>query len=205
MKKLQHLILLLFLCNHVFAQKFEGIITFKMNAQGKELEMKAVTKDGKIKLQMEMYGMKMDQLLKEKAVIYSIVHAQKMVLKMTIPNTINQSNIQCNVKLTGEKKEILGFSCESFETECSDKSSLKGWISKDLDFSLADIMKATNGNEIEQAQLPKGSVIKMSGKGKKNEEFSLEIVKLERKSVSDTEFDIPEGYMLQDMGSMPGR
>jgi hypothetical protein len=45
----------------------------------------------------------------------------------------------------------------------------------------------------------------MTGKGKKNEEFSLEIVKLERKSVSDTEFDIPEGYMLQDMGSMPGR
>ena len=165
----------------------------------------------------------------EEEKFYTIMPEQKMYMVMT-PDDISKMREgmvesvptpqKVEVKETGETATIAGHPTKKYQVWVDGEMESEVWLTKDIDF----------GSEFDMAKLSRLTE-KLSGQSafKENEEYQkmmklgfpmkqveitpqgkveTEVIKAEKKDISDSEFQIPsdfKGMNMGDMGKMMGR
>ena len=113
------------------------------------------------------------------------------------------------VEKTGEKKTVAGYSCEKVLLKDGEKVAGTFWVTKDLG-TMTEYAKDWSKLMDKIARGPMAKMLKkLSDLGGFVMESSMSGVstmttKLEKRSVSDGEFEVPEGYKKTEMEGMGG-
>ncbi len=113
------------------------------------------------------------------------------------------------LKKTGEKKNVAGFSCEKVVMSAGDNDVAEFWITKQIG-SMKDYAK--DWSKL-MDKMAKGPLAKMYRKLAELDGFVMEskfsgvtvtTTKLEKRSVADSEFEVPAGYTKKEVKGMSG-
>jgi len=205
------------------ADPFVGKLTVQFtdtNQSGKDKGPHVMTysmKEGYVRLDMDVKnfgGMIMD--LKEKQMII-LMPQQKMYMVNVFNNPDQQAKAKAQVdannvqiKDTGEKDTILGYSCEKFVVTDAKGLTTQLWLAHDLQGFTGMNPGAGMGRrpQVPAAweELAKNGgfpmrVVTSDGKGEK---FRMEVTAVDPQSLSDSLFQPPAGWQKFDMASMFG-
>jgi hypothetical protein len=204
-------LLVLFLTPVIISQdSFEGMVKYKITADGETVDMNYFVKGDKIKMDMEGESNVSVIFSNKDKVMLMIMPDQKMYMEMPIRMEAggpveSESDIdESDFVKTGEKKEIAGYTCEKWLYN-DDESEVESWLTKELGSFIFF------GNPMEQDKKPEWQsqletegyfpvlVIVKDSKGKV--ESRMEVIEVEEKSLNDNLFMPPAGY---EKLSMPG-
>ncbi len=146
-----------------------------------------------------------------------LMDAQKMAMttEMKEAKKSTESADDVDLKATGKKETINGHPSEEFTGDLKDKGIMHIWLTKDFqpDF-VAAFLKGLKGARKEQSARQDMLMQKMRDKGmfftrisviKDGSEVSaMDIVKIERKSLSNDLFTVPADYKTMALPSGPG-
>lgn len=202
------ILFILFLTFQLFAQKFEGEIKYQTDFDGDKMDLSYFIKGENIKLKIHDYVESSNSTIifnNKLSKLVVLMDDEKMYMELPM-NSFNQemqsdeaeSNEESFVN-TGETKEILGYKCEKYIIN-SDEGNIIIWATKELggisfftnplndkkptawqkEMDLMNFVPFEITDEIE------GSVFKA--------------VKIEKKALEDSEFEIPSDYQKLDIG-----
>jgi len=195
-----------------FAKEFKGVITYKITVEGsgvtdemKNIMPKTMTMTimgNKARSEMVMSMGKTisitDGDTKETITLMDMM-GQKIAIKSNydeIKADLEKSS-KVKVEITSETKDILGYVCKkAIVTNLEDDSEIYVYYTEELGSSALNFdnpqFKDINGVMME-FEIP-------------NEQFTMKFsaVSVEKKSVSESEFTIPEGYQIKTKEEMQG-
>jgi GLPGLI family protein len=195
-----------------FAKEFKGVITYKITVEGsgvtdemKNMMPKTMTMTimgNKARSEMVMSMGKTisitDGDTKETITLMDMM-GQKIAIKSNydeIKADLEKSS-KVKVEITSETKDILGYVCKkAIVTNLEDDSEIYVYYTEELGSSALNFdnpqFKDINGVMME-FEIP-------------NEQFTMKFsaVSVEKKSVSESEFTIPEGYQIKTKEEMQG-
>jgi len=195
-----------------FAKEFKGVITYKITIEGsgvtdemKNMMPKTMTMTimgNKAKSEMVMSMGKTISITdgdsKETITLMDMM-GQKIAIKSNydeIKADLEKSS-KVKVEITSETKDILGYVCKkAIVTNLEDDSEIYVYYTEELGSSALNFdnpqFKDINGVMME-FEIP-------------NEQFTMKFsaVSVEKKSVSESEFTIPEGYQIKTKEEMQG-
>ena len=210
-----------FLPTHVFAQKtFQGIVTFKLDAQGNgPSSFTYYLKGDKARVEMEMPAQA--QMMGKAAFIIdgdqrtmtTLIPQMKMYMQMPMPSmdsTSYNGNINDAGKpvKVGDTEVILGHKCEHWKINDEDGGTVNLWNAKGFGNFMMPGMGGMQGQGrqpqwlkdlMSQGFFPlKIVVTKKDG----STEMSMVATKIEEKSLGSSLFEIPSGYNKMNIPNM---
>ena len=206
------LLLLVLLFSFGSSQSFEGVMTFRATGRSVQ-EFTYSTKGDNVRMDLEPSpGGKMAMLIDTRANSVTIVRNDAKVYfdmnmdQMTPPSDASRAEV--SVTKTGKKEMILGYDCEEMLINQEDRSA-ELWVTKGLGRFVqvhlnpraqSPMLKKLEEELIDQGYFPLRLVTKnLAG----NEETRMEVLKIEKRSLSDELFAVPAGYQKMQMPPPP--
>ncbi len=194
----------------VRSQSFEGVVEFSVTTPEGPKPMTYMVKGDNARVEMEGEpGMKAAVLInvKDKKTVMLMEH-MKMYMDVPMPKAEDMSESKPEITKTDKTKNILGYKCQQYIIKDGDMMS-EIWITRDLGtFAMFRMGPPGKGQREEAWQKVIGSeggfplsVITKSGEEKESE---MVATKVEKKSLDDALFQIPEGYQQFDPSMMGG-
>lgn len=202
------------------ASTFEGALRMQMTS-GKEkpFEIDYLLKDGKARIVPQMgqkgsMAMIMDTAKMEMTVL---MPEQKMYMVSSIKSATEEAAKQAGTadivpEKTGRKEKILGYTCEEYLMKSKDGTTSAVWVTEEIG-AFAGLGgggmgggrgRGATAQAWENAFAGKNQfpmrVVGLDKKGVEN--FRMEVTKIEKKSVADSEFVPPAGYQKFEMPPM---
>ena len=202
----------------VSAANFEGKVSYKISSgRDKAQEMTYSIKGKKMRMeipnQKEMGPMIMDM---EKKEMMMTMPSDHMYMTMAIPDAATDAAAKARDEVTLEKtsetEKILGYTATKYISTDSKGVVSDLWLAE----GLGTFMPMSNQNPMGRSRAnasQKGWERALAGKemfplrvvskdksGK--ESFRMEVTKIEKKSLPDSDFEAPAGYQKFDMGGM---
>jgi len=192
----------------VRAQTFEGVIEFTVTGERGTMPMTYMMKGDNVRVEMEgRPGMKADFLIDTKEnKSYMLMEQMKMYMELPAPPPPDSSAPKPEITKTGKTQKILGYDCEEFLIKDGDRNS-EVWITKDLGpFQLFKMGGRQGQNNVEAWQKMVGSEggfpLLATTKEGDTEISKMVATNVEKKSLDDSLFKIPEGYKQFDSSMM---
>jgi hypothetical protein len=231
-KRISHTIFALLLAAVPAFAQFEGVIEMKMTMSGMGDQgggggtmNAAVSKAGsraEINMQMGPMNMKMVTLQKTDTpdIIYRINDADKTYSEMNLPKMKEMAGQQMKAKkYTVEKlgqETILGYKTQHVLVKDADAREGKGmnlemWVSKDLlDYATYSKLQARRGRAGNEEGMVKalkdadadGMPLKSIATTPEGMKITMEVTKIDKKSLPASTFEIPAGYTKSEGGLM---
>jgi hypothetical protein len=192
------------------AQSFEGVVEFSVTTEQGTMPMTYMAKGDDARVEMEgRPGMKAAILInvKNKKTVM-LMENMKMYMDVPQPKPEDMPESNPEISKTGKMQEILGHKCEQYVIKEGDTQS-EVWIAKDLgSFAMFRMGRPGSSAKEEAWQKVVGSEggfplksITKSGDETVNEMIAT---KIEKKSLDDSLFQIPEGYKQFNPSEMRG-
>lgn len=202
-----------FLPSVLRSQTFEGTVEYKITTEEGTMPMTYMKKGDNIRMEMEgRPGMKAIFLVntkKEKAVM--LMEKMKMYMEMPPSPQMESDEPKPEITKTGKTQKILGYECQQFLVKEGDKSS-DVWITKELGNFEMYKMGGPHGKNTEEVWEKligsEGGFPLLATTKEGTEQISkMEATKVEKKSLDDALFKIPEGFKPMDASMMrrPGQ
>lgn len=190
------------------AQAFEGVIEFTATSPEGTIPITYLVKGNNVRVETEgRPGMKAVFLIDVKAnKSLMIVDAMKMYMETPQSATEDSAKPKSEITKTGKTQKILGYECEEFLVKDGEQES-DVWVTKALGsfelFRMGGNRQRSNAEAWQKAIGGKGgfpllATTKSGGKDQSN----LKVTKVEKKSLDDSIFKIPEGYQKFDSSMM---
>ncbi len=189
------------------AQKFEGTIEMSVTTDEKTVPMTYMVKGDNFRMEMEgRPGMKAVMLfnVKDKKVIM-VMDAMKMYMESPVPQGTQSDAPKVEFKKTGKTQKLLGYDCDEYivtsgnnETDVWITDKLTGFELYKLGGARQRAVDAWQKEIGEKGGFPLLAVTKTDGK----EAATMKVTKIEKKSLDDSLFKIPEGYQKMDTSMM---
>jgi len=196
------------------AGEFEGEVDMKMTHadSDKTMMIQYFVKGHKMRTQMEskegMVGGIFDWQTHEMIIL---MDSQKMYMVSDLhpEQFVYGKDHHFKITKTGETQEILGYTCREYDYE-SDNGKGKVWLAPGIGSwwgtemaaqanKLPPDQRAMVGMVVAQKLFPmKSETMDQSG----NAKAEMEVVKVDKKSLDPSLFEVPEGYKKLDMGAM---
>ncbi len=194
--------------SHVLAQSFEGVIDFALTSESGNGSLTYMVKGSNVRVETEgRQGMKVVFLIDVKEnKTYMIMDPMKMYMETPQPTTEESSDKpKFEISKTGKTQTILGYACEEYLVKDGDKQT-NVWVTKDLGtfelFRMGGGRQRNNVDAWQKAIGKSGFPLLATTKMGDKEAGSLKAIKVEKKSVDDALFKIPEGYQKFDNSMM---
>jgi hypothetical protein len=120
----------------------------------------------------------------------------------------DESSFDITVKRTGKNKTILGYNCEQIFLNLNNEPMMEMWVTDKLSmgtdwlevYQKMGLMKGNLSDEAKKIDgIPLANKMTMNtGMGKMESE--TEVTKVVKTSVSDSEFEVPKGYVKKNLG-----
>ena len=189
-------------------QTFEGVIEFTATSTEGTVPITYMVKGNNVRVETEgRPGMKAVFLIDVKAnKSVMIVDAMKMYMETPQSATGDSAQPKSEITKTGKTQKILGYDCEEFLVKEGEQES-DVWVTKELGafelFRMGGNRQRSNAEAWQKAIGGKGgfpllAVTKTAGK----DLSSLKATKVEKKSLDDSMFKIPDGYQKFDSSMM---
>ena len=190
------------------AQKFEGTVEFSVTTDERAVPMTYMIKGDNIRMEMEgRPGMKAVILfnVKDKKTI-TIIEGMKMYMESPVPQAADSAAPKVEFKKTGKSQKILGYDCEEYLIT-SENHETSVWVTDKLgSFELYKMGGGRQRAAVDAWQKEIGSkggfpllaVTKTDGK----DVATMKVTKIEKKSLDESLFKIPEGYQKMDTSMM---
>ncbi len=197
------------------AGSFEGEVVMKMNRANsdKAMTMQYFVKGHKLRTQMEgkdgVSGGGIFDWQSHEMIILMDKQKMYMVSELDPAKLTYGKDHHFKITKTGETLDILGYTCREYDYE-SDNGKGKVWLASGIGSwwgtemaaqanKLPPDQKAMVSMVVAQKLFPmKSETMDQSG----NVKSGMEVVKVEKKPLSSSLFEIPEGYKKFDMGAM---
>lgn len=195
-----------------FAKEFKGVITYKIAIEGTSVTdemrnmmpktMTMTIMGNKSKSEMVMSMGKTTSISdgdKKETITLMDMMGQKIAIKSNSDeiNAEIAKSPKMKVEITGETKDILGYSCKkAVVTNPEDNSEIYVFFTDELGSNYLNfdnpMFKDINGAMLE-FEIP-------------NEQFTMKFsaVSVEKKNVNASEFEIPDGYQIKTKEEMQG-
>ena len=190
------------------AGSFEGEVDYQMTAKEMTGTMDCLVKGKKVRINSEMKGhagaMIMDGSARQMIVL---MPEQKMYMVYPINKKGSTSKAKGTFTKTGKSQEILGHHCEEWLYK-GEKDEVSSWCASGLG-SFTGMFSSNKGVSREdwvEAIKHKGlfplktEVRKASGET----QMTMEATKIDKRSVSSSEFEVPSGYKKMEMPNFAG-
>lgn len=192
------------------AQSFQGIIEFTITTDQGTMPMTYMTKGENVRVEMEgRPGMKAAFLIdakENKSVM--LMEQMKMYMEVSAPPAADSGKPKPQITKTGKTQKILGYDCQQFLIKDGEMQS-EVWVTKELGtFQMFRMASRERNNNAEAWQKMVGSeggfpLLAITKEGD-TQISKMAATKVEKKSLSDDLFKIPDGFKLFD-SSMMGR
>jgi len=230
LKRINPTLVALFLMAGTALAQFEGVLEMKMASSGKDGEsggggtmVAAVSKAGaRCEMNVEMGGMNMKMVVLQKTntpnLLYHINDANKTyteidLAKMQEMTGLAQNSKQYTVEKLGQET-ILGYKTQHVLVKEQNAGGGKGmttemWTAKDLmdyaTFSKMQTRPGAKGGEVAMAKALKeagadGLPLKCIGTTEDGTKVTMDVVKVDKKSLPASTFEIPAGYTKSEGG-----
>lgn len=188
-------------------QDFEGVIYYEVSGMGQQQvnSMPYMIKGNKARIEMNQGNMKAAMLLfPEESKMVILMESMNSYMEMSNEGTNVNSDVpsDASISMTGETKTIAGRECEILRTETAE-NVVEACMAKGLGPFIMPQNPMSKGNAPAWAQelqsqnaMPLEVVQIQNG----NRSLQMRATKIERKSLSDDLFTIPDGY--RDMSGM---
>ncbi len=194
----------------VHSQTFEGVVEFSVSTPEGHIPMTYMAKGDNARVDMEgRPGMKAAILInvKEKKTVM-LMEGMNMYMNIPAPKPEDMPESKPEISKTGKTQEILGYTCEQYIIKDGDMQS-EVWVTKDLgSFAMFRMGPPGRGAKEEAWQKVIGSEggFPLKAMTKSGDESVNEMIatKIEKKSLDDGLFQIPEGYKPFDPSKMGG-
>jgi len=195
-----------------FSQSFEGVMTFRATGRSVQ-EFTYSAKGDKVRMDLEPSpGVQMAMLIDTRSNSVTIVRDDaKMFFEMDMDQLkppASESKAKISVTKTGKKETILGYECEQMLIEQEERRA-ELWVTKGLGRFVqvnlnpraqSPLLKKLEEELIDQGYFP----LRLATKNPTgNEETRMEVLKIEKKSLSDRLFAVPAGYQKTQMPPPP--
>ena len=198
----------------LFAQKFEGAITIAMTSQQGRMEMTYLVKGDQARVDMPARGGMSGYMIHDggKKTNLMVMPEQRMYMDMAamqgMPGMAPPAPSKApDIKATGRKETIAGYECEHIIVTGDD-----GQFDVCAAKGLGSFMRAQPpGGRGRGAGGPPPGLDRLGADffplkvQKVGGEASLEVTKIDKKSLDASMFAIPDGFQKMDMGSMMRR
>jgi Domain of unknown function (DUF4412) len=192
----------------LFAQShFEGAITARMG-NGQKTEVTFLVKGDQFRMDMAERGGMMAYMLHDmtKSATYMVVPSQRMYMEMSQMTAEPQGQRKpLEMKSTGKTETIAGRECEHV-IMTSDDGQHDVCVAKGMGtfFAMNNPM-GTNGGAALSGILRRLGRDVFPLKVQEGNEVSYEVTKIEKKSLDDALFKLPDDFTKMDMGGMGRR
>jgi Domain of unknown function (DUF4412) len=194
----------------VRSQTFDGVVEFTVTSEEGTMPMTYMEKGNNVRIEMEgRPGMKAAILInvKDKKATM-LMEKMKMYMPIPEPKASETSGPKPEITKTGKTQEILGYKCEQVIIKYGERQT-EVWITKDLGpfamFQMGPPGKASREEEWQKVIGKEGGfplkAVTTLGDKKVNE---MTATKVEKKSLDNALFQIPEGYKQFDPSMMGG-
>lgn len=205
---------ILFSITLVTAQSFEGVVYFKSTAgTGESGDFKYYGKDNKIK--MEMMSDEMGSVIFDGSKTIILMPAQKSYMEFSnemleqlggMSQDADEDMGEVNLPTkTNETKNILGYDCTKWVYK-EDHNETELWITDQIGNYIIPSTPMTPAPE--WADLFDGKPffpLMIITKENGSVVDKMEVTKIEKKSLSESEFQPPAGFKKMDLGNMMGQ
>ena len=194
----------------VRAQSFEGVVEFSITTEQGTIPMTYLMKGDNIRVEMEGPGGRKGTVLMDakegKSVM--LMDQMKMYMELPTPPPPDSSEAKPEITKTGKTQKILGYECQQFIIKDAETKS-EVWVTKDLGtFRMAGMGRRDRGSRAEAWQKIIGSegAFPLQATTQKGDEQVSKMIatKIEKKSLDESLFKIPEGYKKFDASMMRG-
>lgn len=199
---------------HANAQNFEGRIVYSMSSPmtgGEKIELISSFKNDKIVSSVSLGAMGSMKMYFQGTKLTTVMGSMGFETELKPSATKTVAGNTPKITQTGKKETINGYAAEEWVATIEGKGTMTMWLSSDFDRSIVEGMKAMN--RMHQAQQPndqqaeitriiaeKGLMpvrVTMSADGE--QVMSMDLVKIEKTSIPDSEFVVPSDVTIQKM------
>ncbi len=194
------------------AKDFEGSITMEIKDGKKGVPLTYTMKKDRLRVDVAAEGMTMTTLMDlQKKEMVMLMPNEKMYMVMPIQEVAEaaaKANEGTPLEKTNETERILGYLCTKYiSTERGTTTEI--WAAEGIGAFMGanannNPMKPAARNKWERELMENGAfplrVVTKNRSGK--ETMRMEVVAIDKKSVADSTFAIPEGFQRFDMGGM---
>lgn len=194
----------------LWAQTFEGVVEYSVTTGEGTMPMTYMMKGNNVRVEMEgRPGMKAVFLIdakKNKSIM--LMEKMKMYMEMPAVPPGDSDEPKPEITKTGKTQKILGYECQQFLVKEGDNES-EVWVTKELGKFQMFEMGGPQGKSNEEAWQKmigsEGGFPLLATTKEGDEQLSKMVAtKVEKKSLDDALFKIPDGYKAMD-SSMMGR
>lgn len=197
---------------HAFVS-FEGEVDYKITTGDKSGDMNYLLKGKKMRMDMDMEGHSQSMIFDMPTrKMLMLMPEQKMYMTMDIPENKQEAakaKSEGKFTKTGKTETILGYKCEEWLYE-SKHGTTSIWAASGLGNFMGMGQKSGMGASAwTQMVKSKGLFpLRVTSKGANGKgEMSMEATKVEKRSLSDSLFEVPAGFKKMEspnMGAMGG-
>jgi len=190
------------------AQSFEGVVEYSITGEQGTMPMSYLMKGDNVRVEMEQRpGMKAAILIDAKTnKSVMLMDKMKMYMELPEPPAPDSTTPKPQITKTGKTQKILGYDCQQFIVKEGDMES-EVWVTKDLGTFQMMRMGGRQGKANAEAwQKMVGSEggfpLLATTKQGDTQISKMEATKIEKKSLDDALFKIPDGYKQFDASMM---
>ena len=193
------------------AQSFEGVVEYSITTEQGTMPMTYMMKGENVRVEMEQSpGRKAAILIdgKEHKSIM-IMDKMKMYMELPTPPQADSTAAKPQITKTGKTEKILGYECHEIIVKDGDMQS-DVWVTKELGAFQMLRMAGRGGKRNAEAWQKligdEGAFpLRATTKQGDTKVSTMEATKVEKKSLDEALFKIPEGYKQFDSSMMMGR
>lgn len=194
-----------------FAAKFEGKVTFKVNAGKETFDMVQSVKDNMMRQDMNMAkgsGASIVDMKNMKTIV--IMDQMKMYMSIDMNKAAEKAGKEEDVKIekTSDTEKILGYTATKYLVSAKEGVT-ELWLTEALGGYIAPASNPMGGKSSAPAAWARVFAgkelfpLRIVTKGKNGKEtYRMEATAIEKQKLPDTLFAIPEGYSEFSMGNM---
>lgn len=192
----------------VTAQTFEGVVQFTATSERGTIPITYIIKGDHARVEFEgRPGQTMALLIngKENKTVM-LMDQMKMFMEVPVPEMQQTDKAKPEMTKTGKTQKILGYNCEQVLVKEGDQEA-EVWVTSELGkFQMFRMGGRQQQNNFEawQKAFAGGAAFPLLVVSKKGESqvSKLEATKVEKKSVDDSLFKVPDGYQKFDAAMM---
>ena len=190
------------------SQTFEGVVEFTVTGDQGTMPMIYMMKGDNVRVEMEgRPGMKAAFLIdakENKSVM--LMEQMKMYMEMPAPPAADSGKPKPEITKTGKTQKILGYNCQQFLIKDGELQS-EVWVTKELGtFQMFKMGSRERNSNAEAWQKMVGSEggfpLLATTKEGDTQTSKMVATKIEKKSLDDALFKIPEGFKQFDSSMM---
>lgn len=190
------------------AQTFEGVVEFTVTGEHGTMPMTYMMKGDNVRVEMEQQPGRKAAILMDAKENKSIMlmDQMKMYMDLPAPPPADSTTQKPEITKTGKTQKILGYDCQQFLIKHGDMQS-EVWVTKDLGpfqmLRMAGRQGKSNAEAWQKMIGSKGGFPLLAITKEGDTQISrMEATKVEKKSLDDALFKIPDGYKQFDASMM---